>query len=81
MAQFTVQEKEEVLLTLKRINDDNKDIKHILHGRKDSPEPSGLIHMVSSNTKFRRWITTWLWLLMVITTGLVVERLFALIGG
>lgn len=81
MAQFTEAEKITVLKSLRDIDNSLNSLNIIVRGNKDSAEPLGLIHMVDKNTRFRKWVTAWLWLLMIITTGLVAERLFNLIGG
>lgn len=38
-------------------------INTIVRGHKDSDQPEGLIHSVYENTKFRKIIYAWLWLL------------------
>lgn len=71
MVEQTVQKHEEEIRTLNRI----------VRGDKDSPEPGGLIYFVGENTKFRQFVHKWLWLMLTIVSGLIVERILNIIGG
>jgi len=53
----------------------------IIRGPYDSDQLQGLLYQVTMNSKFRKVVTAWLWLMTVSVTGIVIDRLFLLFGG
>lgn len=78
---FTDVEKAEVMRRLKVLEEDKRTLERIIKGQDDSDEPGGIIWRVMENTKFRKLFTAWLWLLTVISTGIVIEKVIQVFGG